>query len=160
MDLYFDSSSSFNGQVYSMIVDVANSAIYAAGAFSSYQGNSRQCIAKLSAIDAAIVGTFDTSTGLNSCIGPTSPIVLYGSNLYLGGSFTTYKGTSRYYVAKASAVDGSIDNTFDSSTGYDNAAWVLLQDGLSLLCGGAFTSYKGLPKISANKVLLTTAAQV
>jgi uncharacterized delta-60 repeat protein len=63
--------------------------------------------------------------------------------LVIGGYFTTYQGISANYIVRLNT-DFSIDDTFDYGTGFNaevNA--VAIQSDGKILCGGAFTQYKG-----------------
>jgi uncharacterized delta-60 repeat protein len=63
--------------------------------------------------------------------------------LVIGGYFTTYQGISANYIVRLNT-DFSIDDTFDYGTGFNGAVnAVAIQSDGKILCGGAFTQYKG-----------------
>jgi uncharacterized delta-60 repeat protein len=63
--------------------------------------------------------------------------------LVIGGYFTTYQGISANYIVRLNT-DFSIDDTFDYGTGFNAAVnAVAIQSDGKILCGGAFTQYKG-----------------
>jgi uncharacterized delta-60 repeat protein len=112
------------------------------GSFASYNGTTRNAVARLNAN-----GSLDT-TFLSSGTGPSggvqSVVVQTDGKILIGGYFTTYSGTTRDYVARL-AVDGSLDTTFLSSgTGADTYLHaVAMQSDGKILIGGEFTSYNG-----------------
>src|SRR6185503_18710842 len=66
--------------------------------------------------------------------------------IVIGGQFTAVNGTSRNYIARLNA-DGTLDNSFNSGSGPDNAIVSLaLQPDGKLLIGGFFSSVNGIPR--------------
>ena len=155
LDTTFDSASGFNGQVKSIALDGSGN-LYAGGDFTSYKGTTRQLIAKINATTAALDTTFDSTSGFN---GQVRSIALDGSNLYVGGSFTSYKGITRQYIAKINATTAALNTTFDTASSFNNAINVIALDGLgNLYAGGSFASYKGTARQNVAKINATTAA--
>jgi len=78
--------------------------------------------------------------------------------IIVGGEFTSYQGIARQYITKLNA-DGSLDTTFDSSTGFDGPVISLAihPDG-GIIVGGFFTTYKGTPRQRIAKLNGKTAA--
>jgi trimeric autotransporter adhesin len=68
-----------------------------------------------------------------------------GSPLYIGGSFTTYRGVPAQHIAKLDLINGNLDATFTQATGLDNTVNSLDISGSSLYLGGSFTAYRGNP---------------
>jgi hypothetical protein len=63
--------------------------------------------------------------------------------LVIGGYFTTYQGVSANRIIRLNT-DFSIDDTFDYGTGFNGEVnAVAIQSDGKILCGGAFTTYKG-----------------
>ena len=107
------------------------------------------------------------NTGPNSLV---QSILRDGSDLYIGGSFTTYRGDSKgYRLAKVNADTGVMDTTFNSlaSQGPNSAGTYSLQ-GMLMLAGEFFISggignYRndsrgaGILKISTTNGALNTA---
>jgi uncharacterized delta-60 repeat protein len=119
------------------------------GAFSSFNGAPRNCIARLNA-DGSIDTTFNPGTGvvgvnsiiLTICLQPDGKVLI-------GGNFTNYNGTPRNRIARLNA-NGSLDTTFNPGTGIGGFApsvnsMVLQPDG-KILIGGNFNSYNGSPR--------------
>jgi small basic protein len=151
LDTTFDTASGFSsGSVYQMAI--SSNDLYVGGEFSSYKGNSRRNVVKLNATDASLNLTFDNSTGFTS--GDVRGLLLSGSSLYLGGTFSAYKGTTRQNIVKIDATTAALDTTFDASTGFNNVVTKIALSGSSLYVVGGFTAYKAtnrqyLAKISA-----------
>ncbi|MDD2231229.1 MAG: hypothetical protein PHY48_17740, partial [Candidatus Cloacimonetes bacterium] len=83
----------------------------------------------------------DSNPGANSTV---FAIALQSDGkVLIGGAFTKYGGTTRQGVARLNS-DGSLDTTFDSSSGADSiiSAIAVQSDG-KVLIGGEFTSYGG-----------------
>lgn len=154
-DPNFNQGTGFNGQVYSIAFD--GTSIYAGGTFSSYNGTSRSTIAKINATTGALDTTFNTASGSNGtirCVRLDS-----SNNLYIGGSFTTYKGTNARRVAKINNSTGAIDATFDTTTGTNDDVLTLLPDNSgNLYIAGRFSSYKSTTRLYLAKINATTAA--
>jgi|GEM_PF-2975046 len=140
-----------NGIVYSFAI-LPNGKILAGGLFTTINGATKNRIVLLNSN-----GTVDTSfvvgTGFNSDVHIVR--VASDGSFFVGGKFTTYKGTTINRIAKLSNT-GTLDATFHASnTGFDNDVWTIefLNDNKPLL-GGLFTTYKGLPNNSVLKLNL------
>ncbi|HEY1037554.1 MAG TPA: Ig-like domain-containing protein [Candidatus Paceibacterota bacterium] len=89
--------------------------IVVAGAFTTYDGNVRNRILRLNSDgteDLAFAST--TGTGFNSFVFRTSQDA--SGNLYFGGDFTTYNGSTTSYIVKTNS-EGVIDPTFNANIG-------------------------------------------
>ena len=70
--------------------------------------------------------------------------------LYIGGSFTSYKGVTQNYVVKLN-YDGSNDTNFNVGTKLNNSVNVVrVDENGKIYLGGEFTSYDG---IAANRII-------
>lgn len=86
---------------------------------------------------------FDIGTGFNNYV-ITSTIDTSG-NIYVGGYFIEYNGTSVGYITKL-LPNGSIDTSFVTGVGFDNyVSSIVIDNSGNLYIGGCFTSYKGIP---------------
>ncbi len=91
--------------------------------------------------------SFNPGAGFN---GPVNALVVQSDDkLICVGQFTTYQGVSRRGIVRIN-VDGSIDNTFTTGTGFASVSppnfvinAVALQADGKILCGGIFNSYNG-----------------
>jgi uncharacterized delta-60 repeat protein len=110
------------------------------GNFSNYNGNNRNCIARLNT-DGSLDNSFNPGIGANNSI----YVVALQSNgkILIGGDFTTFNGTSRNHIARLNK-DGSLDTSFNpKSAANDNVYSIVLQSDNKILIGGSFTSYNG-----------------
>jgi hypothetical protein len=82
---------------------------------------------------------FSTSPGMDSAV---SALLIANSALYVGGSFTNYRGVSTVSLAKLSLTSGERDTGFSLNTGMNGAVFALAATGSHLFVGGAFTSYQ------------------
>lgn len=107
--------------------------IYVGGNFTTYKGITQKYICRLHP-NGSIDNTFNIGNGPNNSV--TKIVILPNGSLFISGLFTDYNGISKSYVCKLNE-DGSIDNTFDTGTGFQ---YVGLNDYTS--------SYSGTPQIN------------
>jgi uncharacterized delta-60 repeat protein len=121
--------------------------IYLGGAFLNFSGLSRNRIVRINS-DYTLDNTFQIGTGFGAAV---NTIVRQSDNkLFVGGAFTTYSGASANRMIKLND-DGSIDNTFNIGTGFNNSVNVIVtQNDGKVLVGGSFTTFSG---ISANRII-------
>lgn len=121
------------------------------------------CSALLHAVTSAQSGSVDqafaTGTGADDQI--TAIVPLGTGKILVAGYFTEFNGTPIGGIARLNS-DGTLDNTFVSGTGFDNAvnAMVVQPDG-KIVVGGTFGSYNGtakpgLVRLSANGAIDAT----
>jgi hypothetical protein len=120
--------------------------MFVGGAFSSFSGVSANRIIKLKS-DGKIDFSFTGGTGFNNNV--NGFLRISGeTSFYVFGSFTTYKGISANRIIKLN-LDGTIDNSFTSGTGFNNILYypssIIWTN--KLLINGDFTSYNGIPSI-------------
>ena len=130
----------------------AGSALYIGGSFTAYRGatNSARRIAKLDVTTGALDTTFSPSGATaNGFDKPVQAVAVTGTSLYVGGSFTSYRGiaNSANALAKLDLTTGVLDATFSpagaTANGFDNTVQALAVSGASLYAGGSFTAYRG-----------------
>ena len=132
----------FNGAVNSIQVD--ENFIYVGGNFTQYNGPGGGTAVRIAKIDKAtrnLVNTF--GTGFNSSV---NIIRIEGNDLYVGGQFTQYNGTSSInYVAKLNKNTGILENIFQnaSTNGFASVVSYLEIYGDYLYFAGSFTQYNG-----------------
>jgi beta-propeller uncharacterized protein DUF5122 len=88
---------------------------------------------------------FEQPPAFNSTVLKITPAADGSGDLYVGGDFTSYNGTTMNRVARLHA-DGTLNLSFATGDGFDGSVWsiALAGDGTGdLYVGGAFTSYNG-----------------
>lgn len=111
----------------------ANSSIYISGEFSTYRGVSALRLAKVHPTTGVLDTTFTASgSGLN---GVGGKLLAQGSNIYVGGNFTTYRGVSVPSLIKVNATSGILDTTYSVNPGTDS-----LSEPISLINSKVFSS--------------------
>ena len=113
--------------------------ILVGGDFTQYNGNSHPHLIRLNS-NGSVDNTFDLGTGLNDTV---YDIVLQndGKTIILG-DFTTVDGNSHVRIVRLND-DGSIDNTFNSGTGFNGTTFSGLIDEGKILVVGGFFEYNG-----------------
>jgi uncharacterized delta-60 repeat protein len=117
--------------------------IYVGGNFLTYKNSSINRIIRLNT-DGSVDTTFNVGTGFNSIV--RSIIEDSNGDLYVGGDFTSYKGTSNNNRVIKLDSSGDKITSFDNSTGFNTGlVWNLSlnSDETILYCAGTFTAYKG-----------------
>ena len=123
--------------------------VYLGGPFTTYSGSTVNRFVKTTP-SGAIDGTFisgsiafngQSSTGFN---GNVRAVLVSGSNVYMGGDFTTYQAPPINYLVKLDNT-GAVDTTFNVGIGPNNTvtSMVTQSDGKILIAGSAFTTYSG-----------------
>ncbi len=144
LDLSFDPGTGANGLVLAAAIQT-DGKILIGGGFTSYNGTSRNGIARLTA-DGSLDSSFDPGAGAN----PVHSISIQSDGkIIIGGTFHSYNGTPCHFIARLNE-DGSLDPTFDTSQGVD---WVgsigvlatAIQSDGKILIGGFFFSFNGSP---------------
>lgn len=146
-----------NGPVYSICVQPDSKVLFG-GDFTLAAGLSRNRIARIDPTSTPLNwfdNSFDPGTG---CNGAVRSIALRSDGaIQLGGDMTSVNGVPCDRVARLTP-SGTVDGTFITSPGFNGTvrSIALRSDG-SLLCGGDFTTYSGIPR---NKlaILTTTGA--
>jgi uncharacterized delta-60 repeat protein len=139
LDTSFDPGTGPSSGVYSVAVQ-ADGKILIGGGFASYNGTSRNFIARLNS-DGSLDTSFDSGSGASSAV--YSVAVQADGKVYIGGYFLSYNGKSRRNIARINS-DGSLDTSFSPSYGPNSTvlSFAMQADG-KVLIGGEFTSYDG-----------------
>jgi uncharacterized delta-60 repeat protein len=135
----------------SYIVEVAMAAdgsgdVYVAGTFNSFNRTGVRRLARFNS-DGSVDTAFDTGTGFNDyAIWSVVPATDGSGDVYVGGDFTTYNGTTVNYLVRLND-DGSIDTGFSlpgSGLNGNVERIALATDGSGdIYIGGGFTSING-----------------
>ncbi|HAI77332.1 MAG TPA: hypothetical protein DCM08_13945 [Microscillaceae bacterium] len=139
-DAVFNIGTGFNFSVSDIALQ-SDGKVIAVGEFTSFNGTTRNRIARLDA-DGALDATFaPPGTGFNSIV--TSIVIQPDGKVILGGWFTSFNGTSRSRIARLNT-DGSLDTGFNPGSGFNNDVYCLaLQSDGKVLVGGFFSSFNG-----------------
>ena len=123
--------------------------VYLGGPFTIYSGSTVNRFVKTTpsgAIDSTFISgsiafNGQSSRGFN---GNILAVLVSGSNVYMGGNFTTYQAPPINYLVKLDNT-GAVDTTFNVGAGPNNTvtSMVTQSDGKILISGGAFTTYSG-----------------
>ena len=158
----FSPASGANGAnniVNSVLADGAD--LYIGGQFTTYRGVAAKRVAKITASTGALNTTFNPSSGANGANNTVSALAISGTDLYVGGTFTTYRGGVANRVAKIVASTGALDLTFNPASGANGAASTvnaIQVAGSKVLIGGAFTQYRGVPANYLAQITASTGA--
>lgn len=149
LDATFNPGTGTDGIIYSCYVQ-SDGKIVIAGNFTTYNGTARNNIARLNA-DGSLDATFNPGTGANNIIYTTCGQI--DGKVIIGGNFTSYNGTARNYFARLNS-NGTLDLTFNIGTGANNTIYTsAIQSDGHIIIGGAFTSYDGIGRNRAARII-------
>jgi uncharacterized delta-60 repeat protein len=140
----------FDGPINAVAaVESTGGDVFVAGNFTTYNGQVANSVVRLNP-DGTLDGTFDAQDGFNGTIVSIAPANDGTGDLYVGGLFTSYNGTSAARIARLNS-DGSIDLDFASGLGFSRTAGgaevktLLIAADASgdLYVGGDFDTYDG-----------------
>jgi len=138
-DNSFNIGTGFNAVVHNISIQ-SDGKVIVGGGFSTYQGLSANRIIRLNS-DGSIDNSFDTGTGFNGSV--YSKSIQSDGKVIVGGGFSTYQGLSANKIIRLNS-DGSIDNSFDTGTGFNNNIYsTSIQSDGKIIVGGDFTTYNG-----------------
>lgn len=112
LDNTFNPGSGSDGIIRSIAIQT-DGKIVIVGSFTTYNGTARANIARVNA-DGTLDTSFDPGTGCNNLLHTVK--LQSDGKIVIGGSFTTYNGTSRNGIARVNT-NGSLDTSFDPGTG-------------------------------------------
>ena len=139
VDPSFDPGTGPNFAIYELGVEL-DGKILIGGAFTTYAGVSRPHIARVNS-DGTLDTSFNPGTGTDAAV---LSIAFQTTGLPLiGGSFTTYNGTTANRIARL-LDNGQLDTSFKAGTGADGAIRSVAVDRYGgILVGGDFNSFNG-----------------
>lgn len=118
-----------------------NGQILIAGNFTSFNGTSRNHIARLNS-DGSLDTTFNPGLGANGMI--WSMALETNGQIVVGGAFTTFNTNNFTGVARLNP-DGSVDTTFNPGAGPDGVVRAVAVDALgNVIMGGQFAHVDGI----------------
>jgi uncharacterized delta-60 repeat protein len=141
LDTSFDSSVGADNSVWATALQ-SDGKIVIGGYFTSYDGTSRNRIARLNS-NGTLDSTFDPGSGFDSLINFNAIKIQSDGKIIATGNFTSYNGVNRKYVARLNA-DGTLDNDFNAGFGPDDMVNTAdIQSDGDIIIGGYFHNYDG-----------------
>ena len=143
----FTTGTGVAGIVYAVAAYPTNSTqagkVLIGGDFASVDGASRSGVARLNS-DGSLDVTFNPGTG---AAGAVRTLALQADErIVIGGSFTNFNGTVVTRLARLNN-DGSLDFTFNTGVGADDAVLsVVVQGDAKIVVGGLFTHCNGVTR--------------
>lgn len=142
LDITFDPKNSPDNSVRTIDIEPNDRAVIG-GLFTSIGGTNLNHIARLN-IDSNVDPTFIPGAGTDNPI--YSLVEQPDGKIVIGGSFSSYRGVSRRYIARVTT-NGVLDVNFNPGTGANAPVWaVALQADGKVLIGGDFTTYNEIPR--------------
>lgn len=141
----------------------SGTALYVVGDFTTYRGiaNSARHIAKLS-VTGALDTTFHPVSATGGFDGDGFSLALDGNSLFVGGSFSAYRGVadSAVQFAKLNATTGALDTVFGpggrNGNGFDARVDAIAVSGNAVYVGGVFNSYRNVSGSARGLIKLNT----
>lgn len=135
---------SIGGRVYAFAVQSGDKVLIG-GTFTTVNGTNRAYFARLNT-DGSLDTSFNPGTGPNGAV--RTIIVRTNGGPIIGGSFTSYNGTTRSYIAGLNS-DGSLDTNFNVGSGLNFGSptevdTLDLQPDGKVFVGGNFETYNGV----------------
>jgi hypothetical protein len=144
-----------NGSVYALAL--SDTDLFVGGTFTYYKFDIVNRIVKLNPVTGADDLTFSPPTGPNGTDGAIFSIVISNSNIYLGGAFANYRGTTVNHIAKI-LNDGSLDSAFSNPLGTNGYIYAMAAGNGSLFFTGTGTTYQNSLINRVGKVDLISGA--
>lgn len=139
VDGTFNIGGSFDDNVYDIVLQT-DGKILVGGIFTSYDGNTANSIIRLNS-DGSVDGTFNPGSGFNSIV--RSIELQSDGKIIVCGDFTSIDGNTRNRIIRLNT-DGSIDNSFNIGTGFDDFTLdIAIQTDNRIIVGGEIKDYNG-----------------
>ena len=162
LDLSFNTAGIGTNQEISKMIAQPDGKILIAGWFTTYNGVSRNYLARLHP-DGTLDESFAVGSGLDNIV--NSFAIQRDGKVLIGGNFTQYNGIPRINLARLQP-NGALDETFDPKSGANSDIYTLaIQEDGHIIIGGNFTSYDGtgrnrLARIKGDNHTITLQAPV
>jgi uncharacterized delta-60 repeat protein len=151
LDATFNVGTGAN-QLISKVLLQSDGKIIIVGNFTTYNGTAKNRIVRLNS-DGSIDGTFNIGTGANSQI--YSAALQSDGKIVIGGTFTSYNGTTGVNRLARLNSDGTLDGSFSAGTGPDSWTYAMaIQPDGKIIIVGNFSSYSGT---TVNRVARVTS---
>ncbi|MBX3738732.1 MAG: hypothetical protein KF715_18715 [Candidatus Didemnitutus sp.] len=139
LDTTFNPGTGFNGEVIGLALQ-SDGKVVAVGAFTSFNGNTRNRVARLTTA-GALDTTFAPTTGANDIVWDVA--LQANGQAIIVGRFTTYNGTARNRIARLTAA-GALDTAFNPGTGANSDIVAIAIDSAGRpVIGGFFSTFNG-----------------
>ncbi|MCE3076331.1 T9SS type A sorting domain-containing protein [Chryseobacterium gwangjuense] len=156
LDTSFNSGGSgMNGTVAAVALQ-SNGKIVAGGTFTKYNGNTVTNLVRINSDGSYDNSALTLGTAFNNSI--TAVAVQSDGKIIVGGSFTSYNGTTINRLARLNT-DGTLDATFAIGTGANTGSIsaILIQNDGKIIVTGLFTTFNGT---TARIVRLNTGGDI
>ena len=131
--------SNFNNTVITTVTQ-SDGKILVGGSFTSFNGTGANRIIRLNS-NGSIDGDFSYGSGFGDNVYTIA--IQSDGKITVGGDFSGYNGTAVNNIVRLNS-NGSIDNTFNIGTGFDNQVYTIaIQSDGKILVGGTFQVYNG-----------------
>jgi uncharacterized delta-60 repeat protein len=124
--------------------------LFVGGSFTTFEGAAQNRLIMLNNKGDEYT-SFDIGTGFNGRVNVVR--VDADGKYYVGGNFTTYQGVTANFIIRLNP-DGTKDNGFDNSTGFNDQVYDVRIVSGKIYVAGSFTSYKGT---AANRIIRLNA---
>jgi uncharacterized delta-60 repeat protein len=142
-DYCYSFNGGFNEQAETAFEDNLGRIVFG-GLFTSYSGLPFNRIVRINS-DASVDNTFNIGTGFNNSVYDVEP--QSDNKILVGGFFDSYSGVSFGKIVRLN-VTGSIDNTFNTGTGFEGVVYVIrVQPNGKILVGGGYLEFNGNPHL-------------
>jgi uncharacterized delta-60 repeat protein len=144
LDTGFITNIGFNDEVRFIAPATDGSGdVYVGGSFTNYNGTAVGGIVRLN-LDGTLDTNFVTGTGFNGEVKIIAPAIVGIGDVYVGGSFTSYNGTTVGNGVIRLNDDGSLDAGFSTGSGWGEASIAPAADG----SGDVYVARSSSPGIS------------
>ena len=137
-DFAFSQPGAFDQSVSS--IAVVGPSLYVGGYFHHYRSLPAEGLVKIDATTGALDQIFTKSTGPNDTV---TAIATSGSNIVIGGPFSTYRGSPVGHLVKMDVATDTMDPEFTALGGTDGAVYSLVLSNGALYVGGNYTLLQG-----------------
>lgn len=137
------SGTGADGYILDAVIQPDNKIIIV-GAFNSYNGVTKNRVARLNA-DGTLDTTFNTATNPGTTTGNVRAVDIQSTGkVIIGGYFTTYQDNPVSYLARLTT-DGNYDSSFGFIGPNDSVQEIKVTQNNNIMVGGNFTTYDDNP---------------
>jgi len=120
-----------------------SSSIYVGGNFTTYSGSNSIRIVRINS-NGTRDTSFNTGTGFNDDVFSIADTLDGSGDIYVGGSFTSYSGSTAANRIVRVRSNGTINTSVSFGAGFNNSVFAIEPTSSNqVYMGGTFTSYKG-----------------